>query len=103
MEAASNGYNVGHARIALTIVGGWEMITEVGEIANDALVEVGEVVVSKGISIKSCGIGASFEQRADLVAFEAMIVIGVVKATWSRRRNSGNICERISCWRTIGK
>ena len=61
MEAASNGYNVGHARIALTIVGGWEMITEVGEVANDALVEVGELLFSKGVAVESRRIGTSFK------------------------------------------
>ena len=61
MEAASNGYNVGHARIALTIVGGWEMIAEVGEVANDALVEVGELLFSEGVAVESCRIGTSFK------------------------------------------
>ena len=92
---------MGHSRISFAIIGGGMMIAKINKITNHALVEVGEVVVSEGISIKSCGIGASFKQGADLVAFEAMIVIGVVEATRSRRRNSRYIGEGIRCWWTV--
>ena len=101
MEAASNGYNVGHARIALTIVGRREVIAEVGEVANDALVEIGEVLFGEGVSIKACGIRTAFEQRLNMMTFEPMVVIGVVEATRSRRRNSRYICEGIRCWWTV--
>ena len=80
---------MGHSRISFAIIGGGMVIAKVDEITDHALVEVGEVVVSKRISIELCGVGASFKQRPDLVAFETMVVIRIVKAGRRWRWNSG--------------
>ena len=61
MEAASNGYNVGHARIALAIVGRREVIAKIGKVTHDALVEVGELLFSEGVAVESRRIGTSFK------------------------------------------
>ena len=61
MKPAGDRDYMGNRRVALTIIGGWEMITEVGEIANDALVEVGELLFSEGVAVESRRIGTSFK------------------------------------------
>jgi len=45
--------NMGDTRVALAIIGRREVIAEVGEVANDALVEIGEVLFGEGVSIKA--------------------------------------------------
>ena len=80
---------MGHSPISFAIIGGGMMVAEVDKIADHTLVEVSKVVVSKRISIELHGVGASFEQRPDLVAFETMVVIRIVKAGRQWRWNSG--------------
>jgi len=92
---------MGDTRVALAIIGRREVIAEVGEVANDALVEIGEVLFGEGVSIEAGRIRTAFEQRLNLMTFEPMVVIGVVEATRSRRRNSRYICEGIRCWWTV--
>ena len=54
--------------VAFTIVGGWVMVAEVSEIADDPLVEISKLLLRESISIEACGIWATFEERLNLVA-----------------------------------
>ena len=101
VESTGDRDNMGDMRVALAIIGRREVIAEVGEVANDALVEIGEVLFGEGVSIKACGIRTAFEQRLDLMMFEPMVVIGVVETTRSRRRNSRDVREWVRCWWTV--
>ena len=54
--------------VAFTIVGGRVMVAEVSEIADDPLVEIGELLLCERISIKAGRIRATFEESLNLVA-----------------------------------
>ena len=101
VESTGDRDDMGDTRVAFAIVGGGIVVAEISKIANDSLIEVSELLLSKGISVEAGGIRTAFEQRLDLMTFEPMVVIGVVEATRSRRRNSRYICEGIRCWWTV--
>ena len=92
---------MGDTCIAFAIVGGGIVVAEISKIANDSLIEVSELLLSKGVSVEAGGIRTAFEQRLYLMTFEPMVVIGVVEATRSRRRNSRYTCEGIRWRRTV--
>jgi len=101
MKLAGDRHYVGNTRVALAVIGGWIVVAKVSKVTNDSLVEVGDLLVDKGVSIESGWIGTALEEGPDLMVLETVIVVRVVKTTRRRRRDSGYSREGISRWRVV--
>ena len=101
MKSAGDRHYVGDTRVALAVIGGWIVVAKVSKVTNDSLVEVGYLLVDKGVSIESGWIGTALEEGPDLMVLETVIVVRVVKTTRRRQRDSGYSREGISRWRVV--
>ena len=61
MKSAGDQHYVGDTRVALAVIGGWIVIAKVSKVTNDSLIEVGDLLVDKGVSIESGWIWAALK------------------------------------------